>query len=121
MKKYIIRRIILSIAGTITASLTVWLSARDIPGEVIAALNGLLVMLGMWGLSKWQGIPMQELQAWLADEGLYKGPQSGLAGDETKAALVEAVNSPAIRVERARLVPESAVKKPPRHSKYNPL
>ena len=59
-----------------------------------------------------------------ADEGLYKGPQSGLAGDETKAALAEAINNPAVKfspVIKGPLEDPRPLKKPARHSKFNPL
>jgi hypothetical protein len=45
-------------------------------------------------LSKWQGIPVAEMQEWLAEKGLYAGRIDGLPGPQTKAALARAIEDP---------------------------
>lgn len=113
MKNLIIRRLVLSLAGSAFAALTFWLSSKGVPPEVAASIIGLLTTLIIWGLSVWQGKPMAEMQRMLFPDGIG-GKADGLAGEKTIEAFIEAVNNPEIHVRRAREVaePDSAVKKP---------
>lgn len=58
----------------------------------VGMVSGLLSM----ALSKWQGIPIEELQEWLSEKGLYAGRIDGLAGPKTQTALARAIENPDI-------------------------
>lgn len=98
MKNLLIRRVFLSISGTIAAALSVWLSQKDVPAEVAGAINGLLTALGMWGLSKWQGKPMEEIQEMVFPQTAPGLNADGLAGKATVDAVRRAINNPKITV-----------------------
>ncbi len=112
MKKYIIRRIFVGVAallstsvGSLVVTAHQWLTikapaiaAMVDPWTATTLAYALTTGALMMALSKWQGLPIVELQQWLTDQGLYAGPKSGLVGPETKAALAVAVNEDDIRM-----------------------
>ena len=111
MKNLLIRRIFLSVSGTIAAALSVWLAQKEIPNEIAGALIGLLNILGLWGLSKWQGKPVQEIQEMVFPELAPKLKANGLGGDLTVAAVREAINDPHFRVTNPPVLKAKAVLK----------
>lgn len=66
------------------------------PYALTAIAMGLVAGGMSLALSKWQGIPVEELQSWLAEKGLYAGRIDGLKGDQTDAALARAIEDPEI-------------------------
>lgn len=66
------------------------------PWAMTAVAVGLVSGALSMALSKWQGIPIEEMQTWLAEKGLYAGRINGLAGPVTKAALARAIEDPEI-------------------------
>lgn len=77
------------------------------PVTIATMAYGVAIGLLMWATSKWQGIPIEELQVALAEKGLYHGRIDGLAGTKTIRAIEEAINDPGITIYPARLVDES--------------
>jgi hypothetical protein len=117
MKKAVIRRIFIWANATLTPLIGagVMHAYHQLPPEMQAMADpwalttvavGLVAGAMSWGLAKWQGIPVEEIQTWLADKGLYAGRIDGLAGDQTKAALARAVEDPDVHF------PEPTVKGP---------
>lgn len=99
MKNLIIRNVFLSISGTVTGILTAWLAQKSLPPELAGAVNALLVILGMWGISVWQGKPMKEIQKMIFPHAGTDLEADGLAGEGTIKAIIEAVNNPQIKIE----------------------
>lgn len=117
MKKIFIKRIFIWANATLTPligaavmhgyhRLPPEMQAMADPWAITTVAVGLVAGAMSWGLAKWQGIPVEEIQTWLAEKGLYAGRIDGLAGPQTKAALARAVDDPEIEF------PEPAVKKP---------
>lgn len=107
MKKAVIRRIYVWANATLTplVGAAVMAGYDKLPDEIKAltdpwALTAVAVGLVSGGLSmalsKWQGIPVEEMQEWLKEKDLYAGRIDGLAGPQTQAALARAIEDPAI-------------------------
>ena len=110
MKKLIIRRIFIFAAmalstsiGTATVAGHQWLASTSPaiaamvdPWTATTLAYGLVIGALMWGIAKWQGIPIAELQTLLAEKGLYAGRIDGIAGDKTRVALARAIDDPEI-------------------------
>jgi hypothetical protein len=120
MKKYIIRRIFITVAAMLSTGIGgavvtghQWLAihapaiaAMIDPWTATTLAYGLTIGLLMWAIGKWQGIPIAELQTALAEKGLYHGRIDGLAGAKTQAAIAEAINDPSVTIYPARPVAE---------------
>ncbi len=75
------------------------------PVQLVTLTVGIVSGLGAWLISRWLGVPVGEIQQWLADKGLYAGRPTGIIGERTAAGLEMAINSQQITVKRAQLVP----------------
>jgi hypothetical protein len=76
------------------------------PWALTAVAVGLVSGGLSMALSKWQGIPIEEMQEWLREKDLYAGRIDGLAGPQTKAALARAIEDPAIEAPEVLAKPK---------------
>lgn len=75
------------------------LQAMTDPWALTTVAVGLVAGALSWGLSKWQGIPVAEMQEWLRDKGVYAGRIDGELGSKTRVAVARAVDEPGISTE----------------------
>lgn len=83
---------VLSFYHKLPPELQSWVNVYALAGIALGVVSGLLT----WGISKWQGIPIMEMQTWLKENDLYHGEIDGLPLDQTKAALARAIEDPEI-------------------------
>lgn len=134
MKRAIIRRIYIWANATLTPLIgaAVLAGYHKLPAEMQALVDpyaattvavGLVAGLLSFALAKWQKIPVEELQAALAEKGLYAGRIDGDLGEKTRVAIARAVDDPAISTDgTGDLIPTTVkARRPAPHSKSNPL